>query len=481
MHKSSHLTKNGENLTEATLTKQIDAIIDSSFDAIWIADREGRVIRINKTAEQINDIKPEQVLNRKMEDLAEEGFFEPCATVEVLRTHATVKIVQQLKNGRQVLVTGTPVFDKNGQIDIVVVNGRDITELNSLKSELEESRALSDGYRLELSNLYKIKDSFSDMVIRSESMRRIFNTALKVAQVASTVLIQGESGVGKGLFANLIHRASRCKNGPFIRVDCGAIPESLIESELFGYEEGAFTGARRGGKPGHFEMAKGGTLFLDDVGELPLNIQVKLLRFLEKNEVIPIGGTMPKRVDARIIAATMRNLEGMVKKGSFRRDLFFRLNVVPLKIPSLWQRADEIPHLIHFFLKKFNQECSTNKVISPQAVDCITRFPFPGNIRELANLIEQLVVLSPDNRITEEDLPSHIRATASRKIPFIEQNEWDLRKVVERSEKAMILRALKAFGSQRKAAGPLGVHHSTLVRKVKRYGIKNGAILHPLA
>lgn len=474
MLESGHEPKNNENVTEGMLTEQLDAIIDSSFDAIWLADREGRVIRINKTAEQINDIKAEQVLNRKMEDLAKEGLFEPCATIEVLRTHGPVKMVQQLKNGRQVLVTGTPVFDKNGQIDMVIVNGRDITELNSLKSELEESRALSRGYQLELSNLYKEKDFFSNIVVRSESMRRIFNTALKVAQVASTVLIQGESGVGKGLFANLIHRASKRNNGPFIRVDCGAIPESLIESELFGYEEGAFTGARLGGKPGHFEMAKGGTLFLDDIGELPLNVQVKLLRFLEQNEVVPVGGTMPKRVDARIIAATSRDLEAMVKRGLFRGDLFFRLSVVPLKIPSLWQRADEIPHLVHFFLKKFNQECSTSKVISPKAVDCITRYPFPGNIRELANLIEQLVVLSSDHRIKEDDLPSHIRANATRKIPFLEQKEWDLRKIVERSEKETILRALEVFGSQRRAAGPLGVHHSTLVRKVKKYALANG-------
>lgn len=470
-HQIKYETENYHKFDQQALRKQLDAIIDSSFDAIWLFDKDSHVIRINRTAEKINDINAKDVLNRTAPDLQRLGLFDRSASIEAMKTHKTVTIVQQLKNGRQVLVTATPVLDSAGEIMTVIVNGRDMTEISSLKSELKESRALSQEYRAELSNLFKTKKYRANIVIRCESMSRILSTALRIASVNSTILIQGDSGVGKGLFAKLIHRNSKYSKNPFIRVDCGAIPEPLLESELFGYDEGAFTGARRSGKPGLFEMAEGGTLFLDEIGELPLNIQVKLLRFIEENVVIHVGGTVPKKINARIIAATNRDLELMTAKGLFRSDLFFRLNVIPLKIPSLLERVEEIPHFIHFFLKKFNKEHNMNKVITPMAVDCITRYSFPGNIRELANLIEQLVVMVPGKRIDEKDLPTHIKVKIPGKSTFLEQKEWNLKKNVTNAEKETIRRALAFFGSQRRAAGPLGIDRSTLSRKVKRYGI----------
>jgi transcriptional regulator with PAS, ATPase and Fis domain len=343
---------------------------------------------------------------------------------------------------------------------------------------LEESRALSKQYRRELSHIYQKKDLFADVVVRSERMHRVFDTALKVAGVDSTVLIQGESGVGKGLIARMIHQASKRKEGPFIRVDCGAIPEPLIESELFGYDAGAFTGALSRGKPGYFELAEGGTLFLDEIGELPKNTQVKLLRFIEDNEVIRIGGTHPKRIDARIVVATHRDLKAMVEGNQFRRDLFFRLNVVPLHIPPLRERAEDIPPLIHFFLQKYNLKCSTAKVIRPQAVDSLCGYSFPGNIRELANLMEQLVVLSPNQEIDREDLPSAVRIGQHYRAFQAEPDGWNLREQLDKVEKETLRRALKEFGSQRKAAGPLGIDQSTLARKIRKYGIRSDAILH---
>ena len=460
------------------LNEQLDAIIDSSFDGLWICNEEGRVVRINRASEEINGVKADQVLNKKMEDLVSEGLIDRSVTLEVLKTRVGLTIIQHLRNGKQILVTGNPVFDEHGEISLVVVNERDITELNRLRSELEKSRALTREYHSELFHLYKEKSFFAEVIIRSELMHRAFNIAMKVAKVDSTVLIQGESGVGKGLFARLIHQASEREGGPFIRVDCGAIPESLIESELFGYEGGAFTGARAKGKPGHFEMAQGGTLFLDEVGEIPQNTQVKILRFIEENEVVPIGGTTPKKIDARIIAATNRNLEPMVDNGLFRSDLYFRLNVVPLKIPPLRERIEDIPPLIHFFLEKFNLKCSTNKVLLPRATDCICRYPFPGNIRELANLIEQLVVLSPHQHIDVEDVPSHVRMEDSNRNLHLKQSGWNLRKAVESLERETIIRALKVFGNQRKAAGPLGIDQSTLARKAKRYAVRSNAISH---
>jgi PAS domain S-box-containing protein len=468
-----------DELSKQKITEHLDAIIDSSYDGLWICNGEGRVVRVNKASEEINGIKAEQVLNRKMEDLVKEGLIDRSVTMEVLQTGSTVTMIQYLRNGKQILVTGNPVFDENGRISLVVVNDRDISELNRLRSELDRTRALSREYHDELSQLYEKKRIYSDLIIRTETMNRVFNTAMKVARVDSTVLIQGESGVGKGLFAGLIHKASEKKNGPFIRVDCGAIPESLIESELFGYEGGAFTGARTKGKPGRFEMAERGTLFLDEIGELPLNIQVKLLRFLEEGEIVPIGGTRSKKIDARIIAATNRDLERMVEQKAFRRDLFFRLNVVPLQIPPLRERKEAIPSLIHHFLEKFNNKCGADKIILPPAIDCLCRYPFPGNIRELANLMEQLVVLSPTRNISEEDLPFHVREAHDGALKAMPSGiGWNLREATENVEKEMITKALKVFGSQRKASGPLGVNQSTLARKAKKYGIRTDAILH---
>jgi len=474
--------KNGKNSSfhcdDKLLGVQLNAIIDSSFDGLWICDGEGRVIKINRASEEINNIKAEDVLNKKMEDLVKQGFIDRSVTIEVLKTRTAVTMVQKLKNGKQVLVTGNPVFGKNGEIDLVVVNDRDITELNKLRAKLDKTRALSQEYRFKLSRLDIKKDLFSDLVIRNEVMYRVFNRAMKVAKADSIVLIQGESGVGKGLFASLVHKASKRKEGPFIRVDCSAIPESLIESELFGYKGGAFTGAMANGKPGHFEMAEGGTLFLDEIGELSLGIQVKLLRFIEENEVVPLGGTASKKIDARIIAATNRDLDDMLKNATFRRDLFFRLNVVPLKIPPLRERSEDIPSLVHYFLNKFNSKFKTHKTIRPRAVDALCRYSFPGNIRELANLIERFVVLSSENEITSEDLPSHVTHEVTERTINKTENGWDLRKSVEMLEREIITRALNEFGSQRKAAVPLGINQSTLARKISRYGIRNDVKLH---
>ena len=457
------------------LNKQLNAIINSSFDGLWICDHEGKVIRVNKASERINDIKAEQVVGKRMETLIREGIIDRSVTLEVLNNRTGVTIIQNLKNGKQILVTGNPVFDDHGEISLVVVNERDITNLNKLRNELEESKALASRYRSELSLMDKQASRLSEAVIRSEIMHKVLNRSMKVAQVDSTVLIQGETGVGKGFFARLIHRASPRNEGPFIRVDCGAIPETLIESELFGYEKGAFTGARTSGKLGHFEMAEGGTLFLDEVGELPLSIQVKLLRFIEDNEVVPIGGTIPKTIDTRIIAATNNDLKNMVEKKRFRSDLFYRLNVVPIEIPPLRERLEDILSLVHFFLQRFNQKCSKKKTIHPRVLDRICEYSWPGNIRELANLVEHLIVLSPNECISVEDLPSHLQKVDLRGPHNVTKQGWNLREEVEKTQKGIIIKALKTFGSKRKAAGPLGIHHSTLVRKVKQYGIDSGA------
>ncbi len=460
------------------INKQLNAIINSSFDGLWICDHKGKVVQINKASERINNVKVEQVIGKSMEMLINEGIIDRSVTLEVLKNRTGVTIIQNLKNGKQILVTGNPVFDDQGEIYLVVVNERDLTNLNKLRNELEESKALASRYRTELSLLRNQKSFLPETVFRSEVMQKVLNRSMKVAQVDSTVLIQGETGVGKGFLARLIHRASPRNAGPFIRVDCGAIPETLIESELFGYEKGAFTGARTEGKLGLLELAEGGTLFLDEIGDLPLNVQVKLLRFLEENSIMRVGGTSIREVETRVIAATHRNLEEMVKKGEFRKDLFFRLNVVPIHIPPLRKRAEDIPPLINFFLNKLNHKHSTEKTILPRVIDCLCQYPFSGNIRELSNLVERVVVLSQDQNIHLEDLPSHVRHPDPNVDVWLKSEDSNLSNAVARTEKELIIRALKTYGTQRKAARLLGIDQSTLARKAKRYGIRNDAIVH---
>lgn len=460
------------------LNEEMDVIINSSYDGLWICDHDGRVVRVNRASEKMSGVKEAEVIGRRMEELVAEGIFDKSATLEVLKNRTAVTLIQRLKDGRHILVTGNPVMDQRGNIRLVVVNARDISELNRLHAELEESRALKEKYHSELKHLHRSQKISSKIVIRSASMQRVFDTAMRIARVDSSVLITGESGVGKGLIAGLIHEASARGEGSLIHINCGTIPDNLIEAELFGYEKGAFTGAQQQGKAGYFEMADGGTLFLDEIGELPLALQVKLLHFLETNEVVRIGSTRSRKIDARILTATNRNLERMVAEGAFRKDLFFRLKVVPLAIPPLRQRLEDIPPLIHFFLNKFNRKCGFQKTMSSAAVDCLRHYPYPGNVRELANLIEQLVVLTPGDRIDIDDLPSAVQRGSREPGRLVSAEPENLKQIVQEVERQVIVNALKAGGTLRSAARQLGIDHSTLSRKIKRYGLPNGAFLH---
>jgi len=273
--------------------------------------------------------------------------------------------------------------------------------------------------------------------------------------------------------ASLIHRNSNMKDGPFIQVDCGAIPETLIESELFGYEPGAFTGAGTRGKPGLFELAEGGTLFLDEVGDLPLNMQMKLLRFVETNELLRVGGTRPRKVNARVLAATHRNLNEMVENGRFRRDLFFRLNVVPLAIPPLRERPEDIPPIALNVLEKFNQSGELKKRLSPEVLDRLMLHDFPGNVRELINIMEQMIVMSDGEMITTADLPAHLRTSlvdGSSDLSSVSTSDLSLKEAVRKFESRIISVALHHHKSIAAAARSLGIDPSTLWRKVQRQG-----------
>jgi PAS domain S-box-containing protein len=455
------------------MKKWLDAIINSSYDGLWICDHEGKVIRVNKASERINELKADNIVGKNMRELIKEGFFDKSVTLEVMKRKTSITMLQELKGGKKILVTGNPIFDEKGEITFIVTNERDITELNRLRSQLNETQALTQGYISKLSELEMKGVNLSEFIFRSEEMQRIIQMTLRIAKVDSTVLLLGESGVGKGRISKLIHKNSERKNGPFIRVDCASIPDSLIESELFGYERGAFTGAKSEGKPGFFELANKGTLFLDEIGEIPLTTQSKLLRFFEDHEIIRVGGTETKEIDVRVIAATNKNIEQMVSSKLFREDLYYRLNVVPIHIPPFRERREDILPLTLHFLGELNNTYHKKKNLSSECLEAFCRYDFPGNIRELANLIERVVVATERDFVELEDLPEILRKShAPKPIPDLSINERiTFKEAVERYESIIITSAIKKYGSQREAAKVLKVDQATISRKVRKITI----------
>ena len=454
------------------LTLELDTIIDSSSDGLWICDADANVIRINPASERINNIQAKDVVGCNMHDLVNLRVFDRSVTLEVLRTGAVVNLLQQ-REGKKLITTGTPVFDANQRIKRVVVSERDITEIDNLQRELEEQETIKDQFRIQMLEMQQEELEMRQVVAKSPNMIKALRQALKVSKVASTVLILGESGVGKGLFADLIHKNSERADKPLIKINCGAIPESLIESELFGYEKGAFTGAQTSGKPGYFELADQGILFLDEIAELPLSSQVKLLRFMEDGSIMRLGSTRSRGVDVRILAATHRNLERMVEDGKFRLDLYYRLKVIPIYVPSLKERKDCVLPLILHYIDSYAKKHGTPKRLSRAACDTLLAYPFPGNVRELMNLCERLVVMSETEVVGLQDLPADIAKadTAEIAVGDVWPESITLPQVVESTERSMLAHALKVHGNQFNIAEALGVSQPTIARKLKKYGL----------
>ncbi|MFL5263538.1 MAG: sigma 54-interacting transcriptional regulator [Anaeromyxobacteraceae bacterium] len=454
------------------LTRVQDAIIDSLSDGLWISDGDANVLRINPASERLNGISAAQVVGRNMRQLLEEGLFDRSATLEVLRTRAKLDMLQ-VRGGRKLVLTGTPVFDEAGALIRVVVYERDITELDALHQQLEQEEAMKDRFRHQMLEMQLEEVESRRVIAKSPCMRKALRQAIKVSAVESTVLLLGESGVGKGLIADLVHKYSSRAEKPLVKINCGAIPESLVEAELFGYDKGAFTGAQAKGKPGYFELADGGILFLDEIAELPLSSQVKLLRFLEDGRVTRVGGTHSRKLDVRILAATHRDLQAMVDHGAFRLDLFYRLSVIPLHVPPLRERTDCILPMLRHYVDAFAERVGVRRRLSRAASEALLAYPWPGNVRELMNLCERLVVMSETELIDVADLPRDVvarsekSATAAAPLP----EELTLAQALESTERAMLLEARRRHGNQTRMAEALGVDQSTVARKLKKYGI----------
>jgi len=398
-----------------------------------------------------------------------EGYIDRSVTLEVLKRKTPLTIMQKSKNGKQIIVTGAPVFDEQGEIEFVVTNERDISYLNLMKNHLQSDLGAAEIAILPAANC-DAQAAGVDPIATSPGARQALEAARVMARFDTTLLLLGESGTGKSYFANYVHHLSKRKDRRFVKINCGAIPDNLMESELFGYKKGAFTGADSSGKPGLVQLAHQGTLFLDEIGELSLNMQVKLLTLLEDKEITPVGGTEPVKTDVRIIAATNSDLNKSVAEGRFRKDLYYRLNIVPIHIPALRARMDDIPALIQSFLLSFNKKLSLNKRISPATISILCAYHYPGNIRELQNIIERLMIMSPEDEIRTADLNQlNLVTLPSGESEYPEGKPTTLRQGVQDYEKKMIIKALKLHGNKYRTAKALGIDPSTLGRKAKKY------------
>ncbi|MBC2582177.1 sigma 54-interacting transcriptional regulator [Clostridium sp. DJ247] len=451
------------------LVKQLYSVFECSYDGIYITDGQANTLNVNKAYENITGINRYELIGKNMLELVQKGYISESSTLLVLENKRSYTIEQEFKTGKKALVSSSPVFDEKGNITMVVTNVRDVTELYELKKQLEKNNELNKKYRSEIEAMRSQLLNAADIIAEDEKMLETLEIAKRVAMVNTTVLLLGETGVGKEEVSKYIHKNSKRCSKNFIKINCGAISENLIESELFGYEKGAFTGANKEGKIGLFELADGGTIFLDEVGELSLDMQVKLLRVLQEGEIKKVGGIKTIKIDVRILAATNRNLQKMVEQKLFREDLYYRLNVVPITILPLRERKGDIEPLIIHFLSNLNKKYNFNKSITPAAMNCLYNYNWPGNVRELKNIIERIVIMSRGDKILRSDLPIKDRSYEHKIKINIENKNINLKEAVESLEAALIKNTFKRYGNVRSAAKELGIDASTFVRKRKKY------------
>jgi PAS domain S-box-containing protein len=483
-----------------TTISELRMILDACQDGIYVSDENLVGVYANRAFERISGIPLEFWVGNSLLELKDEGYITDIVSKRVLDQKQPVTMMQSFKNGNKAIVTGMPVFTDEGKINKVVTTAHNVTEINRLSEKLKQMNQLKEQYEQELNYLRKKAQINKSLITKNPKMEQIVEIIPRISEIDVPVLLLGESGVGKDVFANMIHKSSPRNKGPFIEVNCGAIPKDLIESELFGYSPGAFTGAKKEGKPGLFEMANTGTIFLDEIGDLPMNLQVKLLRVLQSLKVTRIGDHKTINLDVKIIAATNKNLKEMVANNEFREDLFYRLNVVPVQIPPLRDRKDDIPILAASFLHQFNEKYNKNKYFLPNFIDALENYQWPGNVRELKNLIERVVVLTESEGIDETELPYQFKKDFTKYVnkgnqpvrdmgSIHNQNQaelWssiesqallnsenpNLKDLVEELEKKVIIHFLTKEKTISKTADLLGMSQPTLSRKVKKYKIQ---------
>ncbi len=450
---------NISNKEYETLLLDFKTIFEESFDTIYVTDGDGNTLRVSSSGQHIFGCKPEELIGKNVYELETKGIFRPSSTRLAIEKRKKIQTLQQTASGRKLYVITVPIIE-DGNITRIINISKDITDTVMLEQELAQTKKL-------LMKSITEKEHYDEkkLVYSSKKIEDLSEYVQRVAGFDSTVLILGESGVGKEVVARMLHDFSQRLNGPFIKINCGAIPDNLLESELFGYEKGAFTGAVKS-KPGLFQEANEGTLFLDEIGDLPLQLQVKLLRVIQERECIRIGGTKPIMIDVRIIAATNRDLEEMVCEGLFRKDLYYRLNIVPVNIPPLRERPEDIVTLTRYFLIKYNQKFKRNITIPKEVMDTLVVYNWPGNVRELENLVERLVITSRNELVTIDDLPKKILISDLGVTNTIQINTIiPLHQALLEVEEKMIDLALKKYRTTTAAAKVLGVSQATISRK----------------
>ncbi|VEF49504.1 putative PAS/PAC sensor protein [Bacillus freudenreichii] len=429
-------------------------ILDHSSDEIFVLDKNMKIIYVNDACKKHYGLDKEDVLGKTSLDLVESGYWTPSIFPEIFEKKAPIAVKQKTILGAELLTSAVPILNENNEVEVVVTTAREMQSYKIIKAK-EESNGAAD----------QVEDPFA-IITNNEKMKNVLKFAQKVAATNSTILILGESGTGKSVLAQYIHENSNRRNGPFLTINCAAIPGELMESELFGYTAGAFTNASKSGKKGLIESVEGGTLFLDEIGDMPLPLQAKMLQVIQDKKFIPVGGTKEKTVDIRIIAATNKNLAEMVENKTFREDLYYRLNVVDVKMLPLRERTEDIIPLTYNFLYKFNRIYETNKLITEDCLDWLAYYSWPGNVRQLENLIEKLVITSGDV-IGIEDLPEGIFSHGKQQIE--KTTPSSLNEAVEQAKREMVRTSYKINRSSRRVAADLQISQTQAAKLIREY------------
>jgi PAS domain S-box-containing protein len=458
------------------LNRDLEDLLKLSHDHVCIADGEGRILHVTPSAQRYYGLEPEEMIGRTALELQKAGYFTQSATVMAIRERRQVVTSHVTRQGGRLIIHAVPLFDAAGAIHRVICLCRDISELNRLKTRLAEAEAEVRQYREELVRARSADVTGEEPIFRSPAIRAILKVIERAAPTDSSMLLLGESGVGKEVLVTRIHALSRRAERPLVKVNCGAIPETLIESELFGYESGAFTGARREGKSGMLELAHEGTLFLDEVAELSPAAQVKLLRAVEEKRFTRVGGTRTVLSNFRLIAATNRDLTQAIRDGRFREDLYYRLNVVPIHVPPLRERTEDIPPLAEHFLARFGRLYGSHRQFTPRAMRLLSHHTWPGNVRELENLVERLIVTAESAEIDLDDLAgigwrprgggTHAGGQAS---PVEVHEPVPYRVALRAMERQLLELAGRVSANTYEMASLLGINQSTVVRKLRRF------------